>query len=159
MSTLSPPVLFRLDHACKPIAEAFGHEPYLVGSVQERKASALSDVDVRLILPDDEYDALDMTPARRTLMDLALGAFLRELTGLPIDLQIQRQTEANLKYHGQRNPLGRRDLTAWVGDSSMSPAERLAERTRSMRSEVAEAILADLDEMPKPKKRTPRSTP
>lgn len=58
MSHLSPPVLHRLDLACKPILDAFGHEPYLVGSVQERTASCGSDVDVRLILPDDEYDAL-----------------------------------------------------------------------------------------------------
>lgn len=155
MSALSPPVLFRLDHACKPIAEAFGHQPHLVGSVQERKASALSDVDVRLILPDDEYDALNLTPPLRTLLDLALGAFLREMTGLPIDFQIQRMTEANLRHPGkQRNPLGGRDLTAWIGDSHMSASERLTVKTRQMKEEDVQAILDSLAE--KPKKRASR---
>ncbi len=114
---MNPPTLFRLDLACKPIAEAFGCEPYLVGSVQQRTATATSDVDVRLILPDKKYDRLIKTPEMRTLLDLALGAFLRELTGLPIDFQIQRMTQANEK-HGdkQRNPLGGRTLAAWIGD-------------------------------------------
>ena len=36
--------------------EAFGHPPYLVGSAIMGKQ--WRDVDVRLILPDDEWDAL-----------------------------------------------------------------------------------------------------
>ena len=60
MSTLSPPVLHRLDLACHHIAECFGFGtgPYLVGSVQERKAEPGSDLDVRLILADKQYDRL-----------------------------------------------------------------------------------------------------
>jgi hypothetical protein len=119
VSGLSPPVLFRLDLACKPIAEAFGTEPFLVGSVQERKATALSDVDVRLILTDKAYDKLIKTPQMRTMLDMAFSAYLRDFTGLPVDFQIQRMTQANEKHAGkQRNPLGGRPLTAWVGDSA-----------------------------------------
>lgn len=122
MSTLSPPVLHRLDLACKHISEVFGgfNGPFLVGSVQERTAGPASDVDLRLILDDETYDALMAgTPdGFATLLDFALAAYVRELTGLPIDFQVQRMTEANERHAGkQRNPLGRRSLTAWLGDA------------------------------------------
>lgn len=122
MSTLSPPVLHRLDIACKHIREVFGgfNGPYLVGSVQERTAGPTSDVDLRLILDDEVYDALMAgTPEGfATLLDFALAAYVREQTGLPIDFQVQRRTEANERHAGkQRNPLGGRSLTNWVGDA------------------------------------------
>jgi len=111
MSGLNPPMLFALDLACKPIAVAFGTSPYLVGSVQERTAGPRSDVDIRLILTDKKYDRLIKTPQMRTMLDLAFSAFLRDLTGLPIDFQIQRMTQANEKHKGkQRNPLRRARL-------------------------------------------------
>lgn len=85
-----------------------------------RTAGPLSDVDVRLILPDKTYSRL----MRRqpigfaTLLDFALGAYLREATRLPIDFQVQQQTAANARHiGGQRNPLGVRALTAWIGDA------------------------------------------
>lgn len=127
MSTLSPPLLHRLDLACHHIAETFkdhGYGPYLVGSVQERKAKPGSDVDVRLILKDECYDALMAgTPEGfATLLDFALGAYLRELTGLPIDFQVQRMTEANERHQGTgRNPLGGRAMTNWIGDARPEP--------------------------------------
>lgn len=128
MSTLSPPVLHKLDLACKHISDVFGgfNGPYLVGSVQERTAGPGSDVDLRLILDDEDYDALIAgTPEGfATLLDFALGAYVRELTGLPVDFQVQRMTEANEKHAGkQRNPLGRRKLTAWVGDARPNGSE------------------------------------
>ncbi len=122
MSTLSPPRLHALDAACRPIAEAFGRGvgPYLVGSVQERTAGPSSDVDVRLILPDKKYDRLfgKQSPEFRTLLDLAVSGWLAAQTGLPIDFQIQRMTEANERHAKPRNPLGRRKLTAWIGDAT-----------------------------------------
>jgi hypothetical protein len=122
VSTLSPPVLHRLDLACKHIREVFGgfNGPFLVGSVQERTAGPRSDVDLRLILNDEDYDALMAgTPEGfATLLDFALGAYVRELTDLPIDFQVQRSTEANAKHAGkQRNPLGGRSLVNWAGDA------------------------------------------
>lgn len=115
-------MLHRLDLACRPISAVFGgfSGPYLVGSVQERTAGPSSDVDLRLILKDDIYDSL-MTGTPEgfaTLLDFALSAYVRELTGLPIDFQVQRATQANDLHAGkQRNPLGRRPLTNWVGDA------------------------------------------
>lgn len=115
-------MLHRLDLACRHINELFGgfSGPFLVGSVQERTAKAGSDVDLRLILGDDEYDALmaGTPPGFASLLDFALSAYVREQTGLPIDFQVQRMTEANQRHAGkQRNPLGRRPLTNWLGDA------------------------------------------
>jgi hypothetical protein len=123
MSSLSPPRLFALDAACRPIAQTFGFGtgPYLVGSVQERTAGPTSDVDVRLILEDKKYDRLfkKQSPEFRTLLDLAFSGWLSAQTGLPIDFQIQRMTEANERHAGkQRNPLGRRTLANWIGDAA-----------------------------------------
>ena len=94
------------------------------GSTQERTAGPGSDVDLRLILDDDTYDALMAgTPdGFATLLDFALAAYVRELTGLPIDFQVQRMTEANERHAGkQRNPLGGRSLTNWAGDARPEP--------------------------------------
>lgn len=125
MSNLSPPRLYALDAACRPISEAFGFGvgPYLVGSVQERTAGPSSDVDVRLILPDKQYDRLfaKQSPEFRTLLDLAFSGWLAAQTGLPIDFQIQRRTEANELHPKPRNPLGGRKLTAWLGDATPAP--------------------------------------
>jgi len=120
MSKLSPPVLHRLDLACKPLVEVFGPWVYLVGSVQERTSTAGSDVDVRLMLPDKEYAKLmkGTPPGFATLLDLSIGAYLREFTGLPVDFQVQQLTAANKRHRGgQRNPLGTRQLTDWIGDA------------------------------------------
>lgn len=123
MSSLSPPKLYALDAACRPIALTFGFGtgPYLVGSVQERTAGPTSDVDVRLILPDKQYDRLfrKQSAEFRTLLDLAFSGWLAAQTGLPVDFQIQRMTEANERHGGKvRNPLGRRTLANWVGDAA-----------------------------------------
>jgi len=128
VSVLSPPRLYALDAACRPIREAFGFGcgPYLVGSVQERKPGPLSDVDVRLILTDKKYDRLfgKQSAAFRTILDLAFSAWLTQQTGLPVDFQIQRMTEANAKHAGkQQNPLGGRSLSDWLGDATPTAFE------------------------------------
>lgn len=64
------------------------------------------DVDVRLMLDDDEFAEVCPTRERWELLCLAIGSYLRERTGLPIDFQIQRTREANERYSGPRNPLG-----------------------------------------------------
>jgi hypothetical protein len=90
------------------VKDAFGHVPYHVGSSLWNKD--WRDVDVRLILPDDEFDRLFGQPrsevnAKLSAFTLAFAALGREMTGLPIDFQIQRQTEANAKYPGNRGAL------------------------------------------------------
>lgn len=109
------PDFWALDQACKPIREAFpDFGTYLVGSVMERPD--YRDVDVRLILTDENYDRL--TDAEWSLIGFAFSRHLAEVTRLPIDFQVQRQTEANAAYPDKaRTPLGLRDYgTHWVGD-------------------------------------------
>lgn len=102
MCFLGPHEMRRLDLACVPIRHAFGEYPYLVGSVNTRRD--YRDVDVRLILPDDHP-----VHAQGDIhgLNFALSEYLRLTTGLPVDFQIQAQTEAN-GYAGMRNPLGGR---------------------------------------------------
>lgn len=83
---------------------AFGHPPYHVGSSLTLK-SGWRDVDVRLILPDDEYESLGLgkpnMPSHNgkwVALCLAFSALGKQMTGLPIDFQIQQQTRANEEY-------------------------------------------------------------
>jgi predicted nucleotidyltransferase len=109
------PATLHLHAFGREIAEAFGGElPYLVGSAARGKA--WRDVDVRLILPDNEYDALfpghakpDHVDGRWALLCAAISELGTLRTGLPIDFQIQRMSEANDLYgSGVRHALGLR---------------------------------------------------
>jgi hypothetical protein len=94
---------------------AFGHPPYHVGSSLENK-SGWRDVDVRLILSDEDFDQMfpghngderqDLHNAKWVALCLAFSALGQQMTGLPIDFQIQRQTQANEQYAGKRSALG-----------------------------------------------------
>lgn len=88
------------------VYRSFGHMAYHVGS-SLREKHGWRDVDVRLIIPDDEYEAAGYGDPERTHDNkkwvstiLAWSSFGRTLTGLPIDFQIQQQTYAN----GPKNP-------------------------------------------------------
>jgi hypothetical protein len=92
--------------------DAFGQCPYHVGSSLTQK-TGWRDVDVRLLLDDDEYERQGfgdpercMTNAKWVAMCLAFSALGREITGLPIDFQIQQRTWANAKFEGTRSALG-----------------------------------------------------
>jgi len=104
--------LYNLDAACRIISRAFkGGPPYLVGSAGDGDGSGTyRDVDVRLMLDAEEFAAACPTLARWELLCLAIGAYLSERTGLPIDFQIQRADIANEKFSGPRNPVGRNPL-------------------------------------------------
>ena len=118
--------MFLLDHACQPLREAFpSYGPYLVGTASER--GPYRDVDVRLIMEDAEYHKLAEAVGMPAIwfLGLGLGQYLASLTGLPIDFQFQRATEAN-KAHGDkmRNPLGLRGLINYQGDAPVKePAD------------------------------------
>jgi hypothetical protein len=105
----------RLEHACSVVADGLGHPPYLVGSSTE--SSDYRDVDLRVIMPDDEFDRLFTSTGSAAfpgglwgLLCLSVGQLLSDMTGLPIDFQIQRMTEANEKFNQAdghaRNPIG-----------------------------------------------------
>ena len=107
--------LWMLSNACRPIQDAFGgHIVWIVGSVLTH--DNWRDVDLRVILPDDEYLRIfkpivnDVDGTRvglldqfRMLIQTSISATIRQMTGLPIDFQVQSQTEAN-QYNGKRNP-------------------------------------------------------
>jgi hypothetical protein len=123
-SYLSPHQMRRLDLACAPVRKAFpDYGPYLVGSVLERPD--YRDVDVRVILRDKKFDRMfpkatvhgdagAHDDVRWTFLCSAISHWLTDVSGLPVDFQIQRMTEANAyeKYQGKfRNPLGVRHWT------------------------------------------------
>ncbi len=92
---------------------AFGTPPYLVGSALEKK-EGWRDVDVRLILEDTEWEKVGFGEPDRVMfydgkwiaLCRAFTALGKEMTGLPIDFQIQPQTWANDKFKGRRSSLG-----------------------------------------------------
>ena len=115
MTTLN---LHLLDVACNPLWRAVG-PTYLVGTAES--GGPYRDVDVRTILDDSEFDLLfgdDNGPHRWELMCVSIGLLLAQQTGLPIDYQIQRMSEANAKYDGPRNPVGRKRNFAAFGDAT-----------------------------------------
>ena len=99
--------LYHLDQACQVVSRAFGGEhPYLVGTAGIGGAEKYRDVDVRLMLDDDEFARTCPTRERWELLCLAIGSYLSDRTGLPIDFQIQLASVANERHNGPRNPLG-----------------------------------------------------
>jgi hypothetical protein len=110
------PAALKLQQFGREIYDAFGHRPYQVGSSLRALLDGEGtwrDVDVRLILPDEEFDAMfgrltkpRMSNPRWSAYVLAFTARGRELTGLPIDFQIDRETEANEEFDGPRSALG-----------------------------------------------------
>lgn len=124
---VGPPAYDKLDIACIPINKAFDEVCYLVGSSLRKRD--WRDVDVRLMMADSKADLL-FGPMENlanyplfNLLNLSITTYLRDMTGLPIDFQIQRQSWANTRFkqdngHG-RNPLGlvsvlsREQLPAW----------------------------------------------
>jgi hypothetical protein len=98
----------RLEEWCRHVRKLFRAHPYFVGSATQR--ANFRDVDLRLILPDERFDAEWSAVVRVRLMNRAISIWGQQETGLPIDFQIQRQTEANEQYpDGPRNPMGTRD--------------------------------------------------
>lgn len=91
------------------IRDYFGHVPYHVGSSVTSKQ--WRDVDVRLILDDDEFEAMfgrdrsAETNPKLGAITLAFATLGQRMTGLPIDFQIQPQTWANETYPGPRSAL------------------------------------------------------
>lgn len=107
------PAGLHLEAVGHEIYAAFGHLPYLVGSAAVSKQ--WRDVDLRLILPDDEFDALfpginqaTWADAKWALLCAGISELAKARTGLPVDFQIQRQSWANAKYQGYRHPVGLR---------------------------------------------------
>lgn len=118
---LLPADQFNLNMACAPIVEAFDWSVFHVGSSLRSLTAGnpWRDVDVRCMLDDDEFDRIfpgawpnshgDPGSPRLALMNTTFSGWLTARTGLPVDFQFQRLTQANEKYgkpEHQRSALG-----------------------------------------------------
>lgn len=108
----SPAILF-LEQFGSVVWDAFGAPPYLVGSAA--KGKVWRDVDVRLMLSDAEFLAMFGKPAplhswtsgKWAALCMAFSVLGKQMTGLPIDFQIQDTTHANKAYaEGPRWAIG-----------------------------------------------------
>jgi hypothetical protein len=109
----------RLDRWGRQIKLTLESTAYLVGSATQRPD--FRDVDVRVVLEDDVYGALDRLLNVERL-SMALSAWGQIETGLPIDFQIQRMTDANVQFGGERHALGIRTIARY-SDGPRMPAD------------------------------------
>jgi hypothetical protein len=104
------PQALKLSMACYQVNKAFGNLCYLVGSSMVTRD--FRDVDVRLILPDNEFEKhfVHIPQAGNALWDLmcaSISSHLTEQSGLPVDFQIQAQSWLDKKYASRpRHALG-----------------------------------------------------
>lgn len=102
----------RLEEWCRLVSVVFdGEVPYLVGSAGTTRD--YRDVDIRVMLADKAFDEMfgaGLLLTKIRLLNRAISIWGQQETGLPIDFQVQRMTEANEAYGVQpRNPMGLRD--------------------------------------------------
>lgn len=122
------PGILRLQQFGEVLNDAFGETAYLVGSAARGKE--WRDVDVRVILDDTAfYRLLGHSPhesPRWKAMAMAFSTLGTDMTGLPIDFQLQGMTHANGLYGGEvRVPLFTRYDTpehdAWSCPDCLNP--------------------------------------
>ncbi len=107
-SGVGQPQTFYLNDFGEKVMAVFGDPPYLVGSATQGKK--WRDVDVRVILSDDEWTAWGFGHPRDpgenwAVICMAFAVLGKAMTGLPIDFQIQQQTDANARFKGKREAL------------------------------------------------------
>ena len=111
-SGVGMPAALHLESFGALLSDAFdGEVPYQVGSSLE--TTAWRDVDVRVMLDDEQYEAMGFGDPERPHSNakwvawvLAFSALGTAMTGLPIDFQIQQTSHANAKDDGPRSALG-----------------------------------------------------
>ena len=116
-SGLSTRDIHALDVACTFLVGLFGaHRVYLVGTAQT--GGEYRDVDVRAILPDDEFDEMfGGQPVLWSKFCFLASDWLSRQTGLPVDFQVQRRSDAE-RHEGPRNPVGTGRMFAGGGDAT-----------------------------------------
>lgn len=102
---LSPQEFFPLDQWARQLTEAFGETPYLVGSSANGSKDTYRDVDVRMLCPKGA-SWLTRTETRRLTVNLAVTAWGRNVTNLPIDFQFQSANEFHTYDDEYRSALG-----------------------------------------------------
>jgi len=110
---IGAPEMFRLNQAARVIVDAYGMNLFLVGSALERRDHR--DVDLRCILDDAEFDTLfpgsaghqgEWLDARWSLLCASISLYLSQCSGLRIDFQFQRRSQANAENDGPRQAIG-----------------------------------------------------
>lgn len=102
---IGPAAQYNLNLAMIAVTDVFGFSCYHVGSSLDR--ADYRDVDVRCMLADDEFDDLFKSrPGFEKLMAVVVSEWLKQRTGLNIDFQFQRTTEANAEFDSHRNAVG-----------------------------------------------------
>ena len=99
---------FDLNVACRALSP-FGIGTFHVGSSLDKLD--YHDVDIRCIMHDDEYERMFEFrnfhgEQQRLFLNTAISEWLAARTGLPIDFQFQKMSEANEKFKGRRNSVG-----------------------------------------------------
>ena len=94
-----------LEDWCLLVADMFGRNPYLVGSTAT--SPDWRDVDIRLPLADADYEQIDTLLSMQRLGHI-VSIWGQQVTGLPIDFQLQRHSEF-VTYKAPSNPMGIRD--------------------------------------------------
>lgn len=114
---IGAPAGFALTQCCQIVNDAFGNYGcYLVGSALERPD--WRDVDIRFIMPDEQFNTLfpsahvksamwECDP-RWLLLNISISQWMRSVTGLPVDFQIQPQSFANARHPYHRHAFGLR---------------------------------------------------
>jgi hypothetical protein len=104
------PTQLLLEQFGAQLAAAFGEVAYQVGS--SLSTTAFRDVDVRVMLDDAQYEAMGLGDpdrphenARWVAYALAFSALGRQMTGLPVDFQLQQTSHANAHDDGPRSAL------------------------------------------------------
>lgn len=102
-----------LDHWALMLEPVFDETPYLVGSAAV--SSTWRDVDVRVIMDDDKFDAWFGTSRSKrnasskkwSALMTAISLWGQKVTGLPIDFQAQRRSGVSeADWEKPRHPLG-----------------------------------------------------
>jgi len=102
---IGAPQFFRLNEACRIVNDAFGfgYGVFLVGSSLTRRD--YRDVDLRLIVTDEDFARLfpgELGASWRhpfwSLLCSSISLYLSQVSGLPVDFQVQSMTEANRDY-------------------------------------------------------------
>jgi hypothetical protein len=108
---IGAPGFFLLNQACRCVWEAFpeAYGVYLVGSSLVRRD--FRDVDLRCIMADEDFEKLfpgagtnTWLHPRWSLVCSSIAEHLSKASGLPIDFQIQRQSESNRDYPVKEHP-------------------------------------------------------
>lgn len=105
VSFLTVAQTFSLNAACVPLRR-FGVGTFHVGS--SLYGSDYHDVDLRCILYDSDFDNMFYSDDDECLkfLNAVISEWLAKRSGLPIDFQFQRMTDANKKFTGLRNGVG-----------------------------------------------------